>query len=715
MQINRLAATFGRLEHDTLELAPGLNVIEVPGEADKSAWTAFLRVMLYGPGPRDLGSPFGKRGSRRTLEGVMEVTTPRGDVTIFRSTAQTNAPRGSFSAVYTGTTRPVDWLSAAGCGEALLGVSRDVFERSAYIRQADIAAEPEKTPERRVTSLITTGEENASFSAAAERLRGQLSARRSNQSGLIPQLEEEIHNVRAALLNLDALSQAASQDQLELEKLQADILEADSLLARHNAADQLDILRDVESARLDVASAHDKVKALEADARSLPTRPELEKLQGRIDALSSINWTVEEASGRLDAASRALRTATEAVEAHRCAGMTPDEAAEAPVDAGPKPRLPRWLIPVAILAGLLLGGSVAFFSHLWAVAAGSGLGLFGVILLAGSTRTRKRQHAWIDERARLLRERNEAAEEYAPLYEAAERARVSYQNALSSWEGASLSAKASREAVLSQLRAFRPMVRNLDEACQALDQAFEIRGELDLAIHREAELRSRWEALRDAAPPIPNEPAQRPELSREQLRLRRAESLEADTAARGHLHAILNRMQTLGDPQELALRLYALEERRAQLLREYDAAALAAEALFTAGSTFQNQFSPALGEHAASIFTTLTGGQYNRLAPVRALPLPLREDGPRLNPGTADQVYLAVRLALCDMLLPEENAVPLLLDGALVNFDDQRMAAALDYFLELAARRQILLFTCQRREGDYLNWAYPDRFHYIKL
>ena len=67
------------------------------------------------------------------------------------------------------------------------------------------------------------------------------------------------------------------------------------------------------------------------------------------------------------------------------------------------------------------------------------------------------------------------------------------------------------------------------------------------------------------------------------------------------------------------------------------------------------------------------------------------------------------------MVLPPEKAVPILLDDALVNFDDQRMAAALDYLLSLSENRQILLFTCQKREGDYLSWAYPGRFHHIKL
>jgi len=726
MQINRLAATFGRLEHDSLELSPGLNVIEAPNESGKSTWTAFLRVMLYGLNTRDRSPAADKRRylpwSGSAMEGLAELATPRGDVTILRRTVRAGSPMGNFSAVYTGTAEPVDWLTAAGCGETLLGVPQDVFERTAYIRQTGIAVGQSKALEQRITSLITTGEEDASFSGAAEQLRRQLNTRRHNKTGLLPQAEQEIHDLRRTLSDLEALSRSAAQDREELEAIQARLLETDKLLARHDAADQADILRSVESARLDVASAHDRVKTLESGSHALPTRPELESLQGRIDALSSLNWTVEEARGRLDFAAHNLREAEEALEGHPCAGMTPAEAAEVPVDAGEKPKLPKWVIPAAVLAGLLLGGAVAFFTRLWMVAIGGGLGLFGVTAIAATTRVRKQQQAWEQNRAQLLRKRNETAEEYVPLYEAAEKALANYQNAQGAWEAVSLSAKNSLDAVLSQLRSFRPMVRDLDEACRALDLAFEKRGELDLAIHQEEELRHRWEALRDAAPPIPKEPAQRPEQTREQLHLQRAELLEEDEAVRRRLHTTLGRMHALGDPEELKVQLQGLEERRDRLQREYDAATLALEALFTANSALQTRFSPALGEYAAGIFTKLTGGKYNRVTLDRTMTPSVQEtedilphEGAQLSQGTIDQLYLAVRLALCDLVLPEENAVPVLMDDALVNFDDQRMAAALDYLLEAAERRQILLFTCQRREGDYLNWAYPERFRYIKL
>ena len=148
MQIKHLAATFGRLEQDRLELEPGLNVIEAPNESGKSTWTAFLRVMLYGLNTRDRSPNADKRRylpwSGSAMEGVLEASTDLGDVTILRRTARANSPMGSFSAVYTGTADPVTDLTSAGCGETLLGVPQDVFERSAYIRQTGLAVEQSK-------------------------------------------------------------------------------------------------------------------------------------------------------------------------------------------------------------------------------------------------------------------------------------------------------------------------------------------------------------------------------------------------------------------------------------------------------------------------------------------------------------------------------------------------------------------------------------------
>ena len=55
------------------------------------------------------------------------------------------------------------------------------------------------------------------------------------------------------------------------------------------------------------------------------------------------------------------------------------------------------------------------------------------------------------------------------------------------------------------------------------------------------------------------------------------------------------------------------------------------------------------------------------------------------------------RLAVAEELTPD---APLILDDALVRFDDIRMRAAVSILRELAENRQVILFTCQGREAD---------------
>lgn len=61
-----------------------------------------------------------------------------------------------------------------------------------------------------------------------------------------------------------------------------------------------------------------------------------------------------------------------------------------------------------------------------------------------------------------------------------------------------------------------------------------------------------------------------------------------------------------------------------------------------------------------------------------------------LSRGTVDQLYLAVRLAVCELALPAEEPAPLVLDDALSDFDDARMALALECLEQYAGERQIL-------------------------
>lgn len=222
--------------------------------------------------------------------------------------------------------------------------------------------------------------------------------------------------------------------------------------------------------------------------------------------------------------------------------------------------------------------------------------------------------------------------------------------------------------------------------------------------------RAYWEAFPAAEPAdAPAAPVTRPERSREALQIELTQLLQRQTETKSRADYLAGQLRSVGEADELEAALADRREKLAQAQRDYDALALAMEALERANTTLQNRFSPELGKRAAVYFSALTGGKYGAVAldrTFRALATETGEIVPRdaalLSQGASDQLYLAVRLAICDMVLPEETRVPLVLDDALINFDDARCAAALELLLRIAQRRQVLLLTCQHREAAYL-------------
>ncbi|MGL3107261.1 AAA family ATPase [Bradyrhizobium sp. BR 1432] len=76
----------------------------------------------------------------------------------------------------------------------------------------------------------------------------------------------------------------------------------------------------------------------------------------------------------------------------------------------------------------------------------------------------------------------------------------------------------------------------------------------------------------------------------------------------------------------------------------------------------------------------------------------LRHDGRRvpvagMSTGTADQLYLALRIAAIEDYLDHAEPVPFIADDLFTNFDDKRAAAGFRVLGELAMKTQVLFFT----------------------
>ena len=671
MDFQHIDATFGKLDHCSLSFSSGLNIIEAPNESGKSTLLAFLRVMLYGFAPRERGAYADKNRyapwSLSPMHGTLTLTCQKGGITLQRDTARANSPMGRFTAVYTGSGESVDGMTASDCGETLLGVPCEVYERSAFIRQSSMAVDASSELERRIAALITTGEEGQSFTEASAALKKQLNARKYNRSGHIPALEAEIAAQERALDELSQLMRSKRSAEEALAVCDAEEAALREQLRAHDICDAQNARRAAADARQAWQTAEGRADRLHRAliGQNVPARGTLEQGRARLNALSSLK--------------------TEAADAQRSCDDA--QAALSAFDAKPV-ELPRSLLPYIIVSVLLfllfifiptVPGSAALIGRIASGAA-------SLALLALQVRNvRKARAAHAEQRGKL--------------------------------EQALLSARSDAAA---QQKLYDNAVRELLMLIPAgdasrvgtyLDSALQKYAELDALTREARELSVRCELLAAQLPDagVPVEPAARPARPRAELQraldalaLRRREAQSAFDYTSGRCRAI-------GDAAALEAALAQKRDALAQEQSEYDAIALAMEALQSANTALQNRFSPALSRRAGELFSRLTGGKYESVLLDRTFSAQAGEagesvshDAQLLSLGTLDQLYLAVRLAICESVLPADDPPPLVLDDALVRFDDDRCRAALDLLLEESRSRQILLFTCQHRESAYL-------------
>ena len=671
MDFQHIEATFGKLEHCSLSFSSGLNIIEAPNESGKSTLLAFLRVMLYGIPPRERGALADKNRyapwSLSPMRGTLSLSSQKGNITLQRDTARANSPMGRFSAIYTGSGESVDGLTAADCGETLLGIPCEVYERSAFIRQSSLTVDASAELERRIAALITTGEEGQSFSEASAALKKQLNARKYNKSGRIPALEAAVAAQERSLAELSQLTRSRQEAEAALAAFDA---EEASLRAQLRAHD----ICDAQGIRLAAAQARQRWQAAESSAEqlrrtlienSIPPRDALEQGRMRLIALSSLKADAADARQRYRDAEGAL----------------------AAFDAKPIERV-HSLLPYIIVSAVLFAALMVIQTLPTAVAmAGrvlSGIALLALLIIdANSRRKVRRVH---DEKRRVFEQSLREAQSDAAAQQ-------------------KLCDSAARELLV-----LIP-AGDISRVSTYLDTALHKYAELDTLEREARELSLRCELLSAQQPQsdVPTEPAVRPTRSRTELQ----SALDALTVRRREAQSTFDytsgRCRAIGDAAELEAALTQKRDELAQKQAEYDAIALAMESLQSANIALQNRFSPALSRRAGELFSRLTGGKYESVLLDRTFSAQAGETGESvshdaqlLSLGTLDQLYLAVRLAICESVLPADDPPPIVLDDALVRFDDARCRAALDLLLEESKSRQILLFTCQHRESAYL-------------
>jgi hypothetical protein len=152
-----------------------------------------------------------------------------------------------------------------------------------------------------------------------------------------------------------------------------------------------------------------------------------------------------------------------------------------------------------------------------------------------------------------------------------------------------------------------------------------------------------------------------------------------------HATAELGRVRDLDDALELTRRFLAAAQERVH-----------------------RDIAPALAQTLKRMLPVVTG---NRYTDVTVDPLTLRVDvcdstrrwriADRLSFGTAEQVYLLLRIALAGHLVKPGVTCPLLLDDVTVHADRVRVIEILDLLLAASQHQQVILFTQQEQVREW--------------
>ena len=712
MKIYSMTATFGKLNHETLTLRPGLNIIEAPNEWGKSTWCAFILAMLYGIdtsmrskkdfiADKERYAPW----SGAPMSGRMDICWNGRDITIERST-KGRSIFGQFKAYETASGIPVPELTAANCGEKLLGVEQSVFARAGFVRLKDMPVTQDESLRRRLNNLVTTADESDSSDDLAQKLKDLKNRCRFNRSGLLPQAENQQRELTQKLQEIESLQQQVTvieKRQEELKAYQAELLNHKQALLYE---DDQNFAGKVAMARAQLEIADDRVEALENVCKSLPEPKELERRKLQLQQMTEqkealqMEIQLQPPAPQLPDAAPQFRDADPAAVVHQA--QRDLQEYEGLLNSRKRPRRDFWIVGLIAIA---IGIPVLLLIDNWILLA------FGVVMTLGGLllqQNRKRNNKQLELQARQI-ERFYAPMEKTRWVAEAQR----YTNACEEYERNLSDYRSKQHQLDVRLKALMDQLEQLTDG-QSISRC-EQETETALQHHRAYAdaLRERSRltemvatlesAHRELAPPESpdNLTFTMPETER----------ILSDVGAEiRQLHVRLGqcqgRMEALGSADALRQQLEKVEGRIVELEKVFGAVVLAQQTLDKAKLELQRRFAPRISVRAQELFSELTGGRYQRISLGEDLTVSTAAEGEDTlrgslwrSDGTADQLYLALRLAVAEELTPE---APLVLDDAFVRFDEDRLRNILNILNHTGESKQVILFTCQNRERNIM-------------
>ena len=223
--------------------------------------------------------------------------------------------------------------------------------------------------------------------------------------------------------------------------------------------------------------------------------------------------------------------------------------------------------------------------------------------------------------------------------------------------------------------------------------------DLDEAAAKEAAIQSELEALQSRL------------AEAAEQRSRARDAFEAIGGSDAAVHAAADREDALAELRDIS--------------EQYVRARGSALILEWAVDRYRRERQAPLLSRAADLFRTLTAGSFTELRvdydnKDRPCLVGLRPEGDAvpvsgLSSGTADQLYLALRVAAVEEYLTSGSPLAFIADDLFVNFDDERAAAGLEVLNRLSQQTQVLFFSHHRHLVDMARTVLGASCHVVDL
>ncbi len=745
--------SFGMIRDASFEFSNSINVIEGSNEAGKSTIAAFIKYMLYGfEADDERGGELLERPKRLNwetgiAEGSMTVRVKDKRYLITRRTERTESigrpsykEENSIIDLETGTPA----FGKMSAGEVFFGVDKELFENTAFVGQIGDSSINRGSVKESIENILFSGNERINNQRAAGRVFDKMETllHKTGGGGAIYDLERRGAEflerfTKSDEENKQILSKEAKLHEIKTErekeiKNEEKLVELDRCYENMTIIRAFDELHEYEKKADEKAEEYASFVSKNTRAGFAPTGKYLTELTVSRRGVDDSYRALIERESEYENAKCAVGITREIENAISYSDTLGGESeVKKKIETRERDNLKSIvfmsLAALVFLASLVIEivakGALQHiaFRIVFGVFAAAAVGCSFYLLLrflrnkkALSELQDKFATSSLEDLKKKLNVIAEARAKRDNMLEAIENARIAVERAKEDWARAKENLSSTVALWGGEIPTEKPneYLDKLEEKLRAyLDEEAKLRSEkceLEIVVREsrkqlagksEVDIRAQVSPLkRKVLSEIDHDGIiEGIKICRERIAelLIEAEVVENELAAL-KLHAT--------DPAALYSKMQANDTLINELRREYEAHKLAYDSIMSASENLREEISPRLGEFSTELMSLMTDKKYTAIDVNDGLKVSFTApDGEKksvdfLSGGTRDLTYIAVRMALIDMLYTEKP--PIAFDESFAHQDNIRAKSMMRAVAALGEEgHQSFIFTCRQREA----------------